>query len=582
MSHCSLEVNRHSHVICQNQIRSILGSPKQQTAMASVTSEFDNLILIDESSEYDSSHENIGHIESWPQEKSLDSEVFRLKALNTNRLQQKWDEIIAKYSSIDDSKESDEIDLRTGKIIVDNGHLRSFADAAASQNGTRAYSSVWAPDDQIEKELRRARHAENIRKKLRQEEKQRLKANESFYNTRMKLMKLRSEVLEDNLMLLSPSPTKKHRVSTMSPSSLSLSSPSKFEPFSLGHGHRLDTPESSPLKQKLPSIVSSPSGSLAGSPTKQSPNKSDELLSPEKAFHTNHRDSSQSVDSYDYRPNDDSTAKDDPGVSSETSHEEYNELFLIAEIYDPWHISYFRCAFYGCKYTNSSKASYRAHLLSSHSPELKQIGYPVHTEKLCVDLIPGDTIPKLNIHFPLTINIPQRPFRCLLQLNHGTCQKIFTDEKQLARHRLDPGSCSLKRQVFVCPLLGCDFMTDTGYREFYDHAKSHRKHFTTLSDKKCSENIIGETGCHNESFLDFTASDQDTVNNCCDSINLVKQRLPSQQQKSSQKTVKNKYVRDVSDSVPRLDIADHGIDFDIDTGSHAEDNGYSSIDELFQ
>ncbi|KAM9923972.1 hypothetical protein OXX59_004853 [Metschnikowia pulcherrima] len=550
--------------------------------MASVTSEFDNSISIDEISEYDSSHESIGHIESWPQEKSLDSEVFRLKALNTNRLQQKWDEIIAKYSSIDDSKESDEIDLRTGKIIVDNGHLRSFADAAASQNGARAYASVWAPDDQIEKESRRVRHAEKIRQKLRQEEKQRLKANESFYNTRMKLMKLRSEVLQDNLMLLSSSPTKKSRVSTMSPSSSSLSSPSKLEPFSLGHGHRLDTPESSPLKHKLPSVISSPSGSLAGSPTKQSLNRSDELLSPGKALHTNHRDSSQSGDSYDYRPNDDSTAKDDPGVSSETSHEEYNESFSIAEISDPLHISYFRCAFYGCKYTNSSKASYRAHLLSSHSPELKQIGYPVHTAKSCDDLIPGDTIPKLNIHFPLTMNIPQQPFRCRSQLNHGTCQKIFTNEKQLARHRQNPGSCSLKRQVFVCPLLGCDFMTDTGYQEFYDHTKSHHKHFTALSSKDRSGNIIGGTGCHNDSYLDFIASDSDTVSDCCDSINFVKQRLPSQQQKSSQKTVKNKYVRDISDSVPRLDIADHGIDFDIDTGSHAEDNGYSSIDELFQ
>ena len=39
------------------------------------------------------------------------------------RFKSQWDAIIDKYSKIDDSTQSDEIDIVTGELITNNGHL---------------------------------------------------------------------------------------------------------------------------------------------------------------------------------------------------------------------------------------------------------------------------------------------------------------------------------------------------------------------------------------------------------------------------------------------------------------------------
>src|SRR5439155_22290914 len=45
------------------------------------------------------------------------------------KLQSTWENIIQKYSSIP-SDEADEIDLESGEIVIDNGHLESLQDSA--------------------------------------------------------------------------------------------------------------------------------------------------------------------------------------------------------------------------------------------------------------------------------------------------------------------------------------------------------------------------------------------------------------------------------------------------------------------
>ena len=52
-----------------------------------------------------------------------------------SKLRSTWEDLIAKYSSIPDD-ETDEVDLETGEIIVDHGHLRSLQD-----------SVLWDPTD---------------------------------------------------------------------------------------------------------------------------------------------------------------------------------------------------------------------------------------------------------------------------------------------------------------------------------------------------------------------------------------------------------------------------------------------------
>ncbi|KAG5418099.1 hypothetical protein I9W82_004428 [Candida metapsilosis] len=75
-------------------------------------------------------------------EESSDKELFRakLKQLEKDslrRFENKWTGIISKYSNINDDRESDEIDLVTGEIVTNNGHLNRIRNGGESNNGKR-------------------------------------------------------------------------------------------------------------------------------------------------------------------------------------------------------------------------------------------------------------------------------------------------------------------------------------------------------------------------------------------------------------------------------------------------------------
>ncbi|KAI5965441.1 hypothetical protein KGF57_000707 [Candida theae] len=72
-------------------------------------------------------------------EESSDKELFRakLKRLERDslrRFENKWTGIISKYSNINDEQESDEIDLVTGEIVTNNGHLHRLRSGANFSN----------------------------------------------------------------------------------------------------------------------------------------------------------------------------------------------------------------------------------------------------------------------------------------------------------------------------------------------------------------------------------------------------------------------------------------------------------------
>ena len=72
---------------------------------------------------------------SFPSQQPSLANLANDRLASRNKLQSTWEDIIQKYSGIAD-EEADEIDLETGEVIVDHGHLKSLHD-----------SSLWDPLD---------------------------------------------------------------------------------------------------------------------------------------------------------------------------------------------------------------------------------------------------------------------------------------------------------------------------------------------------------------------------------------------------------------------------------------------------
>lgn len=102
--------------------------------------------------------------------KDINEEISRLKSASSTRFREKWEKILEKYSAIDDNLESDEIDLETGKITIDNGHLRSMAANEIVVGGVTVNGDIWAEDDSFDKaynDQRRVRaHQERLRERF--------------------------------------------------------------------------------------------------------------------------------------------------------------------------------------------------------------------------------------------------------------------------------------------------------------------------------------------------------------------------------------------------------------------------------
>lgn len=370
------------------------------------------------------------------------SSIPHLKALSTRKFRDRWNDILARYAQIDDATESDEIDLATGRITVDNGHLRSLGDADLAAGAT-PHSSIWAEPPE------NARQAKRGPRKLPQKA-SRLGPTRLFGAGAVTEAphSPSADSLEDNLSILS-SPVKRHR-------SVSLS----------------------PLK-----ALASPRGS----------DSEVYFRSPSKA-----------------------SARTHSTLSSATKPE-----YLLTDMTVSPDQSLFTCAFRNCPFHSASKTSYRSHLLSRHTTELHHLGYPVtpHSPGRLVH-VPEVTLLRLNLHFPTRLELPPAaPYVCGMAIGELACQRTFLHLDALRAHKKEyPELCHSEPQVFLCPLLGCEFMTDAGYQDYVSHVASHRLALERLSSDK-PETIA-------DYFSDAENSDAPR-DSSARTINLASQRMPA-------------------------------------------------------
>ncbi|KAI5967344.1 hypothetical protein CANMA_003164 [Candida margitis] len=121
-------------------------------------------------------------------EESTDKQLFhaRLKRLekdSLNRLENKWTGIISKYSSINDDMESDEIDLVTGDIVTNNGHLnrlKSGGSGGAKSAKKLTVFKLWKQEGDTKQD-------EAIRNRLRKLEQRSSKQQDKNRRRRMQI-----------------------------------------------------------------------------------------------------------------------------------------------------------------------------------------------------------------------------------------------------------------------------------------------------------------------------------------------------------------------------------------------------------
>ena len=466
-------------------------------------------------------------------ETEFQEELHRLKTKSSQKFRTKWEEILAKYSSIDDEKESDEIDLATGKIVVDNGHLRSLHDGNGRMGNVNIDGNIWAMSYDIDKDFSRMRKREVTKKERKRELKLRLKQQNLFhihsnsdYNYDNGSNRLKRAPLEDNLLQLNPSPTKKSKSKPVIGSRLSSPVRSEYDSPTKkripSHSIHLDSsspkPEAikrgsyfelSPTRQDARKLVSS--SRTASVETELSFVQSDDDLESETSqtsqveslendllmneFDT---DPNQHKLSYNCKTRSDSQQDKEESSDSDSFDDEYliiSEPYFLKQRGEQGTI--YECAFFGCSYCTGNKLLYQSHLLLKHSLELYLLGYPVESreENNSGLTISTDERDKVLKHFPITYAIPPLPsssngqvFDCS-RLDCGRkCQRFFLTEEDLSEHEnAETSQCSWRTQVLLCPLLGCGYITEGGYLEWRAHFIKQGHHIEPETGFKFTE-----------------------------------------------------------------------------------------------
>lgn len=83
------------------------------------------------------------------------TDIFRKKLESQSKFRTTWESIINKYSAYDEEDQGDLIDLRSGKLIEDKGHLRSLVETPAQ--------SIWDKFFDDERERDRERRSQRVR-----------------------------------------------------------------------------------------------------------------------------------------------------------------------------------------------------------------------------------------------------------------------------------------------------------------------------------------------------------------------------------------------------------------------------------
>ncbi|CCE79219.1 Piso0_001270 [Millerozyma farinosa CBS 7064] len=473
-------------------------------------------------------------------ESEFQAEITRLKSQSTKNFKNKWEEILAKYSSIDDEKQSDEIDLATGEIIKDNGHLRSLGARNSFEDGFRLDSDIWSLTYDLDKRIQ-SKHSREVRVRGKKRElKEKLKEQQQFYNeslhrdqTPLKADDLRKNMsffaaTEENLLSLKPSPTKKKKLS-----------PEKFNQsltFSDSNNSRLASPRGPKDRQlsnpslrlflddipwndeDIPSsgsdyeiypdnpflmrkVFPKESSTSDNNYTSWSDSQT-ELASVAGSSQTSVNDSINrcTTDSLKRTKNHlydpcvkESASKDLNGMMNYPEEGDFEDQYSIVseskfvdlKLEDT---KVYNCAFDKCSYCTGNRNLYQNHLLDRHGNELQSIGYPIKAVIQRKDNISvsNDEVKKLSKQFPLICSVPPlvsstdgNVYTCNKSLGKKNlnCRKFFTSKKDLDYHQSQfPRLCSHRKQVLLCPILGCGYMTDMGFLEWRKHfieAKHH-------------------------------------------------------------------------------------------------------------
>lgn len=406
---------------------------------------YEKLISLEESS--DDSSPAADPLTSLTSGPSFEQDITRLKHDSSAKFQRKWNEILAKYAAIDDNAESDEIDLHTGRITKDNGHIRSLAEDGQMINGIRLHDSIWAGNYDYERVMREEERLEKRVRKHKHKIRDRLKSEDKFYNS-SPITTSDSDILEDNLLLIglpirmNSSPLKR-----------------KVLPF----GYLL----SSPVK-RTHTMNSSPERSHSGEYRGEEDYRGEEY----------HRKGSYDED-YVLQTREDYFGGENSRLSAE-----------VCDLHGHVSVSLFCCAFLHCTFTSESRSVYRDHLLRSHAPELCRIGYPVEARGTGDVHVLELSFLKLNLHFPIEVPAPEKCYKCRRNMPAGKCSKMFLSADQLAQHQSDPRKCTTRRQILLCPILGCDLRA-AKYSEWRDHVNSHRR-VTVVSDRAKAMDSVDE------------------------------------------------------------------------------------------
>ncbi|WEJ95746.1 hypothetical protein PSN45_003273 [Yamadazyma tenuis] len=184
---------------------------KQRTAITIESHLTDSISLeLSEDSPIESEFLQVQEGKTYRSEQEFQEEIDKLKIASNKKFLTKWEEILQKYSQIDDDVESDEIDLVTGQITIDNGHLRSLR----NETKFNQHRNVWSVDYDAERDRQKAHKQEKRLNSQKNKVKEHLKAQDLFissssHNYRSPIRK----VSPDNILLLDPSPTKKQKLS---------------------------------------------------------------------------------------------------------------------------------------------------------------------------------------------------------------------------------------------------------------------------------------------------------------------------------------------------------------------------------
>lgn len=440
---------------------------------------FTDLISLDYSddSTEESTHPSIAN-KRYNSEAEFQDEINKLKAESTKKFKNKWEQILHKYSQIDDDVQSDEIDLFTGKITIDNGHLRSLQTYIPNKEGMK--QNVWDLEYDAERDEQTAKRKEKEELRKKHKLKQALKAEELFLLDSKSKQRVKSPVRKvspDNILLLDPSPSKKQRIS-----------PTKNERFPMDNGSpkfEISDSEDNESPLKVPKLRLPVAEEISDS------DEEDELIRTTwMKRKTTDLNSNPFYEPKGLNPATKTKGNDllflDKTFQNTPETLDFDDEYLIVDC-EPLHLAFSKsiihsCCFHKCDYTTGNKQLFENHLLHKHRTELFIMGYPIsetEIDKRKKEVVTTKMIDTLSQAFPLAHEVPILPlsgdremFKCKLKIKKGNhqCRREFLTKHELSVHQENyPFECSKKIQVYVCPLLGCGFMTDQGYLSWRQH-----------------------------------------------------------------------------------------------------------------